>query len=160
MPSVWKAGETGKGHGGASCALGLVPLPLSSLGLPGGKWGSIQGRQQPPNKGKGRQVGWEVREGLWSYRSAASPQTGGLRQPGCLSPFWSERGHALVKGRRGLPKVWPPSTAAPPALAKKDSLFYLFLMSLGSAQDWPWCPAHLSSPVASCVPRGHSIQPA
>lgn len=117
-----------------------LSLHLSSLGLPAGRCGSIQERQQPPSKGKGWQVGCEVSEGLWSYRSAASPQTGGLRQPGCLSPFWSEHGHALVKGRRGLPKVWPPSTAPPLALAKKDSLFYLLLMSLGSAQDWPLVP--------------------
>ena len=159
MPSVWKAAETGEGHGGASWALGLVPLPLGSLGLPGGRRGSMQGRQQAPSKGKGRQAGWEVREAPRSYRSAASPRTGGLRQPGCLSPFWSERGHALVKGRQGLPKVWLPSTA-PLQLWLRRTLFSTCSSCLSAVpKTGPWCPAHLSSPVASCAPRGHSIQP-
>jgi len=39
-------------------------------------------------------------QGLGSHHSAVSLRRGGSRQLGCLSPSWSEHGHALARGEK------------------------------------------------------------
>lgn len=136
-----------------------LPSAPSSLSLPGGKWGDVQGRQQPLGKGKGWQVGWELRKGLWSHHSAASPQTGGLRRPGCLSPSWSERGHALARGERQSPRVQPPNRATPRPSQEGLSFQLVPHMSRQCPGLGPWCPARPSSPI-SHLPHRRSFNPA